>query len=129
MDTGRRYRLMRYPLFDAAHALHAALKELIATHPGGAANPETLHRLRRLCVAARLTMPDAECRAAIRDVETYALALYADQQHGNVDHDLLRARILSALSAFQSRLRAIENETASPPPLSGRARARDQPAS
>jgi hypothetical protein len=72
---------MRDPLIDAAQALHAALKESFARHPGGAADPEALRRIGRLCAAARLTLNDPECRAPI----------------------FLRARILRELARFQAR--------------------------
>jgi hypothetical protein len=115
---------MRNPLIDAAQALHAALKEIIAQHPGGAADPEALRRIARLSAAARLTMTDPECRAAIRDIERNALALYSEPQQ-DVDALFARMRIVNALGALRRRLRASEDEARTPPPLSERAGGRD----
>jgi hypothetical protein len=119
---------MRHPLIDAAQALHAALKDIIATHPGGAANPEALRRIGQLCVAARLTVRHPECRAAIRAVEAYAQRLYSDESSEASEQAFLRLRVLTALSAFRRALRSADPEPTNPPLLSTPANGQDRPA-
>jgi hypothetical protein len=90
-----------------AHAAHSALKEFFAAHPRGKLDRAALDKIQALCNAAETAVSDAECRRAIRNIESYTALLSSSEppRHGA---DFVRLRVQNALASFRSNLRAIE---------------------
>ena len=84
----------------------AGIEALLAKSPGGSADDESLLEFRRLCWASLLLAHDGECHEQIELLVQYAKDLYSERDQDSVD--VLRDKILGALSAFRARLNGLE---------------------
>jgi CheY-like chemotaxis protein len=107
---------MNFDDLDEARALYGALMEVFVIHMGGKESAEALERIDKLCTAATNAVDDVECRVAVRGVKTYSKLLFSEDGHVGIDSGsvsgigYLRLRISNCLSAYRSRLNAIEAE-------------------
>lgn len=92
--------------FDKARAAHKALKDFFARHPKGRLEREALDDVYDLCKQAATAVNDAECRHALRKIESYSLMLCSAEPPRGAD--FVRLRVQNALASFRSTLRAIE---------------------
>ena len=106
-DCGKVGTTMTAIDFEQARAAHLALKEFFAAHPKGKLDPASLHEVQAMCRAAELSVPDAECRRAIRSIELYTEML-TSREPAQRGADFVRLRVQNALASFRSRLKAIE---------------------
>jgi hypothetical protein len=93
--------------FDGAHAAHSALKAFFAAHPKGKLDRTELEEIRRLCRAVENAVGDAECRRAVRNIESYT-ALLSSSEPASRGPDFVRLRVHNALASLRSNLKAIE---------------------
>jgi hypothetical protein len=92
---------------EQARAAHSALKEFFASHPKGKLDPRTVGDVHALCRAAERAVPDADCRRAIRSIESYT-ELLSSRETAVRGADFVRLRVQNALASFRSKLKAIE---------------------
>lgn len=130
------YSFHRMPIrnLDAAHALHTALAQIFVDHPGGRADSATLSRAEQLCDAALLAVDDIDCRVAIRGVRSYASLFFSGTTNPEPGLEVqgvevLRLRILNALSAFRGRLNALAITRGGQPSADAELKRRSKPES
>lgn len=98
---------------DEARGCYYAIREIVGRHPDGARDEAALATLRARCRSVGLSVPDAECRAALQAIEELATPLFtACEGAGWVRRQLLRelewyrASLLSLESAREQAARA-----------------------
>jgi hypothetical protein len=100
---------------DEARRHHAALRELVARHPGGSADYRTLRRVLELCRCAAEALDDRYCLEKLRLVEDFAAEMLSHDAHHRWDVEamtgaqFLKQQILGALELFNSRLYSLES--------------------
>src|SRR5438105_9009962 len=93
--------------FKQARAVHSALNEFFASHPKGKLDPAAVTDVQALCRAAERAVPDADCRRAIRNIESYTQLLSSREPTAR-GPDFVRLRVHNALASFRSKLDWIE---------------------
>lgn len=105
---------MAYPDLEEVRKLYSALRELVIHNPGGWNDAASRQRVKDLCGRAREAIADAECTQQLRHVESYAAALYSEDDHlrwqrkSMSGSDYLRLQILIALEVVNTRLFMID---------------------
>jgi hypothetical protein len=89
---------------DAARNCYYAIRELVRHHPDGTASERSLRALADLCRDVGLSVPDAECRAALRAIEELGAQLFS----GCESSSWVRRQLLRELEWFRACLFAIE---------------------
>ena len=90
-----------------ARAVHSALNDIFASHPKGRLDPSAVSDVQALCRAAERAVPDADCRRAIRNIESYT-QLLSSREPAMRGPDFVRLRVHNALASFRSKLNWIE---------------------
>src|SRR5438034_2089731 len=93
--------------FKQARAAHSALDEFFVSHPKGRLDPAAVNNVHALCRAAERAVPDADCRRAIRNIESYT-QLLSSREPAMRGPDFVRLRVQNALASFRSKLNWIE---------------------
>ena len=90
-----------------ARAAHSALLQFFASHPKGRLDRSALDEVLALCRAAASAVSDAECRRAIRNIESYT-ELLCSSEPASRGADFVRLRVQNALASLRSGLKAME---------------------
>jgi len=93
------------PELDAARDCYYAIRALVRHHPDGSRNEKALATLRALCRSVGLSVPDAECRAALQSIEELACPLFTACE----GPAWVRRQLLRELEWFRASLLAFES--------------------
>jgi CheY-like chemotaxis protein len=108
---------------DHALALHAALMQVVVTHPGGRDDPVAMSGVANLCQAAVEVVNDLDARVTIRGIESLARLLFSADGHEGIAAgamrgvDALKFQLYNALSNLRGRLQELQNRKPSAPEL------------
>jgi len=108
---------------DHALALHAALMQVVVTHPGGRDDPVAMSRVASLCQAAVEVVNDLDARVTVRGVESLARLLFSADGHEGISAgamrgvDALKFQMYNALSNLRGRLQELQSRKPSAPEL------------
>ena len=92
------------PELDAARGCYYAIREIVGRHPDGARDEAALATLRARCRSVGLSVPDAECRAALEAIEELAGALFTACERPA----WVRRQLLRELEWYRASLLALE---------------------
>ena len=93
------------PELDAARECYYAIRGLVRHHPDGSRNEKALAALRARCRSVGLSVPDAECRAALQAIEELACPLFSACE----GPAWVRRQLLRELEWFRASLLAHES--------------------
>jgi CheY-like chemotaxis protein len=100
---------------DEALNLYAALMRLVASHPGGCNDADSLRQLSALCARAVEVVNDVEARVLIRGTESLAKLLFYEEGHVGMEAGSLQGvaalkfQIYNALSNLRGRLQTLQD--------------------
>ena len=90
---------------DEARECYYAIREIVGRHPDGARDEAALATLRARCRSEGLSVPDAECRAALQAIEELAAPLFTACEGAG----WVRRQLLRELEWYRASLLALES--------------------
>src|SRR5687768_16258524 len=104
-----------YSDIEEARSHHAALRDIVARHPGGTGDYRALRRVLQQCRCAVEAIDDRYCLAKLHQVEEFAAELLSHDAHHRWDVEtmsgaqFLKQQVLGALELYNSRLYSLES--------------------
>jgi len=108
---------------DEVINLHAALMQVVVSHPGGRNDAAAMSHVSSLCTRAVAAVDDLDARVMIRGIESLAKLLFYADGHVGMEAgslrgvDALKFQILNALSNLRGRLQVLQDRKPSHPEL------------